>query len=165
MKENSKGDRRDSNWRSPCVVTTDLPYAHEQWRNKKFIPIVVRVHSLATPCWSGRGPNLMLHTKLTARSNKNVHYNPSTQFLWVCCIKLTKRNINVWFFKYGPIPASFSFIFVLFLLHFQKYNWKKRRWCALDSNTGSQNGRHRRNHGAMADALTSMFVCKLNNLP
>ena len=27
---------------------------------------------------------------------------------------------------------------------------KKRRWCAWDSNPGQQDGRRRRNHGAMA---------------
>ena len=55
-------------------------------------------------------------------------------------------------FKNGPIPASFLFIFVLFLLQFQ-YKLKKRRWCAWDSNPGPQDGRRRRNHGAMAATI------------
>ena len=44
-------------------------------------------------------------------------------------------------------------LFVLFSV-FSCYNfntnWKKRRWCAWDLNPGSQDGRRRRNHGAMA---------------
>ena len=46
-------------------------------------------------------------------------------------------------------PGLFFFIFVLFLLQFQ-HKLKKHRWCAWDSNPGPQDGRHRRNHGAMA---------------
>ena len=36
--------------------------------------------------------------------------------------------------------------------NFNNTNCKKHRWCALDSNPGLQDGRHRRNHGAMAMA-------------
>ena len=44
-----------------------------------------------------------------------------------------------------PLFCLFSF--------FSRYNfntnWKKHRWCAWDSNPGPQDGRRRRNHGAM----------------
>ena len=53
------------------------------------------------------------------------------------------------FFKYGPIPASFSFSFFLFTSQIN-YKLKKRRWSSWDSNQGPQDGRRRRNHGAMA---------------
>ena len=75
--------------------------------------------------------------------------------------KLTHQKLSRYicffsFFKYGPIPASFSFIFVLssfqFHLQFQQYKLKKHVWCAWDSNPGEQDGRRRTNHGAMAAA-------------
>ena len=48
--------------------------------------------------------------------------------------------------QYRPLFCLFSF--------FSRYNfninWKKRRWCAWDSNPGPQDGRRRWNHGAMA---------------
>ena len=48
----------------------------------------------------------------------------------------------------GPIPAPFCLF--LFLSHYN-FNtiWKKRSWCAWDSNPGQQDGRWRWNHGAM----------------
>ena len=46
------------------------------------------------------------------------------------------------FKKYGPISASFSFIFVLFTSQIN-YKLKKRRWSAWDSNLGPQDGRRR----------------------
>ena len=52
------------------------------------------------------------------------------------------------FFKWAK-PASFLFIFVLFSTQWQystKFDYKKRRWCAWDSNPGRQNGRRRRIH-------------------
>ena len=52
-------------------------------------------------------------------------------------------------FKLWPIPASFSFIFVLFTSQIN-YKLKKHRWSAWESNPGPQDGRHRQNHGAMA---------------
>ena len=61
------------------------------------------------------------------------------------------------FFKYGPIPASFSFIFVLFTKQFN-CKLKKHRWCAWDSNTWPQNGRRRRNHRDMAADLGFAFL-------
>ena len=67
--------------------------------------------------------------------------------------EFTLYNVNsACFFKYGPIPASFSFIFVLFTSHIN-YKLKKRRCCAWDSNQGQQDGRRRRNHRAMAATL------------
>ena len=32
-------------------------------------------------------------------------------------------------------------------------------WCAWDLNPGPQNGRRRRNHGAMVATLSDIFVC------
>ena len=63
---------------------------------------------------------------------------------------------SVWKFflkKYGPIPASFLFIFVLFTSQIN-YKLKKRRWSAWDSNLGPQDGRRRLNHGAMVATLS-----------
>ena len=57
------------------------------------------------------------------------------------------KTINS-FFKWAN-PGLFLFIFVLFSLQIQ-YKLKKHRWCAWDSNPGLQDGRRRRNHGAMA---------------
>ena len=43
------------------------------------------------------------------------------------------------------------FCLFLFFSHYNfNTNWKKRRWCAWDSNLGLQNGRRRQNHRAMA---------------
>ena len=47
--------------------------------------------------------------------------------------------------KNGPIPASFTFILVLFSFQYQ-FQWYK--WCAWVVNTGPQDCRRRRNHGA-----------------
>ena len=55
-----------------------------------------------------------------------------------------------YFFKWAN-PGFFLFIFVLFSSQLHE-NWKKCRWCAWDSNWWLQDGRRRRNHGAMADA-------------
>ena len=66
------------------------------------------------------------------------------------------------FFKNGPIPASYC----LFLL-FSRYNfnkWKKRRWSAWDSNPEPQDGRRRRNHGAMAATTCNWFKTNLHFL-
>ena len=51
--------------------------------------------------------------------------------------------------KNGPIPASFC-LFSFFSCYDFNKNWKKRRWCAWDSNLGPQDGRCRQNHRAMA---------------
>ena len=53
------------------------------------------------------------------------------------------------FFKWAN-PGLFLFIFVLSRFNFKNTNWKKLRWCALDSNPLPQVGRRRQNHGAMA---------------
>ena len=58
-------------------------------------------------------------------------------------------SLATFFFKYWPIPASFSFILVLFSFQHQLYKLKKHRWCPWDSNLGSQYGRRRRNQGAI----------------
>ena len=55
-------------------------------------------------------------------------------------IAFVVRQQNL-FFKYGPIPASFS-LFSSFSHQNSITNWKKHRWCAWDSNLGPQDGRH-----------------------
>ena len=70
-------------------------------------------------------------------------------------LKNDDTAIDIFFKKYGPIPASFSFIFVLFTSQIN-YKLKKRRWSAWDSNPGPQDGRRWRNHGAMA--ATSFYI-------
>ena len=52
--------------------------------------------------------------------------------------------------KNGPILASFCLFSSFSNYNFNNTNWKKHRWCAWDSNPGPQDGRRRRNHGAMA---------------
>ena len=47
------------------------------------------------------------------------------------------------FFKYGPMQASFC-LFSSFSRHKSIENWKKRRYCAWDSNLGPQDGWRRR---------------------
>ena len=75
------------------------------------------------------------------------------------------------FFKNGPIPASFCFIFVLFSFqfkwqtyHLNNINWKKHRWCAWDSNPGRQYGRRRRIHWAMAAPHLDSYREHSNNV-
>ena len=58
--------------------------------------------------------------------------------------------------KNGPIPASFCLFSLFSRNNFINTNWKKRRWSAWESNPGPQNGRRRRNHGAMAATRTPM---------
>ena len=48
-------------------------------------------------------------------------------------------------------------LFVRFLLQFQSYKLKKYRWCAWDSNLEPQDGRRRRNHGAMVATPETHF--------
>ena len=55
--------------------------------------------------------------------------------------------------KIGPIPASFCLFLLFPQYNFNNTNWKKRRLCAWDSNLGSQDGRRRQNHRAMAATL------------
>ena len=62
---------------------------------------------------------------------------------------LEKFNKNRMFFKNWPIPASFG-LFSFFSRYNFNTNWKKDRWCAWDSNPGSQDERCRWNHRAMA---------------
>ena len=60
-------------------------------------------------------------------------------------------------------------LFCLFLF-FSRYNfntnWKKRRWCAWDSNLGPQDGRRRQNHGAMAatNYFYNLFMTSVPNI-
>ena len=69
------------------------------------------------------------------------------QFLW-----------DIFFKKNGPIPASFCLFSLFSRYNFNNTNWKKRRWCAWDSNPGPQDGRCRRKQGAMAATLGHLFA-------
>ena len=62
------------------------------------------------------------------------------------------------FLKNGPIPASFCLCSLFSQYNFNNTNWKKRRWCAWDSNPGPQDGRCRRKQGAMAATLGHLFA-------
>ena len=75
-----------------------------------------------------------------------------------CDLVLTNQSLllpcsiaQLSFLKNRPIPASFLFIFVLFSLQFQ---YKLKMVC-LGSKPGTQDGRRRRNHGAMAATYCS----------
>ena len=57
------------------------------------------------------------------------------------------------FFYMGHSRPLFC-LFSLFSRNNFNTNWKKLRWCAWDSNPGPQDGRRRRNHGAMAATLS-----------
>ena len=68
---------------------------------------------------------------------------------------MARSHVSEWlclltFLKNGPIPASFCLFSSFSHYNFNNTNWKKRSWCAWDSNTGQQDGRRRQNHGAMA---------------
>ena len=56
------------------------------------------------------------------------------------------------FLKMGQSRPLFCLFLFLSRCNFNT-NWKKHRWCATDSNLGPQDGRRRRNHGAMAATL------------
>ena len=73
-----------------------------------------------------------------------------------CQISKTHFTLHLRFFKKWANHGLFLFIFDLFL-QFQ-YKLKKRRWCAWDSNPGPQDGRRRRNHGAMAATRSFTFL-------
>ena len=84
------------------------------------------------------------HHKGNARRTK--------QFFNQCC--------KTFFFKNGPVPASFCLFLIFSRYNFNNTNWKKCRWCAWDSNPGPQDGRRRWNHGAMA-ATSKLFINRL----
>ena len=68
--------------------------------------------------------------------------------------------LNLSFFKKnGPIPASFCLFSSFSHYNFNNTNWKKHSWCAWDSNPGPQDGRRRRNHGAMAATQVKNYCC------
>ena len=73
-------------------------------------------------------------------------------FSWFGLVELATR-----FLKYEPIPASHFRPFLIPILIRYCFNFnntlKKRRWCAGYLNPGPQDGRHRRNHGAMVTDL------------
>ena len=53
-------------------------------------------------------------------------------------------------FLNGLIPATFCLFSSFSHYNFNITNWKKHRWSAWDLNPGSQDGRRRQNHRAMA---------------
>ena len=59
----------------------------------------------------------------------------------------TENNL---FFKMGQSRPLFVYFRPFLITNFNNTNLKKCRWCAWDSNPEQQDGRHRRNHGAMA---------------
>ena len=77
----------------------------------------------------------------------------------------------------GQSWPLFPFIFVFSTRYNSNFlNWKKRRWCAWDSNPGRQDGRRERIHWAMAaPPIEELFMsllfsfkesnfCRKNNL-
>ena len=87
-------------------------------------------------------PSLILFPfKLKRRLSKPI------SFYWKHFINIFFGNVNKMWAKHG----LFLFIFVSFSLQWQiDSEWKKRRWCAWDSNAGLLDGRCRRIHWAMA---------------
>ena len=59
-------------------------------------------------------------------------------------------SIKYFFKKMGQSRPLFLFIFVFSTSYNLNSNWKKRRWCAWDSNPGWQDGRRERIHWATA---------------
>ena len=57
---------------------------------------------------------------------------------------------------------SRPFLFSFFPRYNLNTNWKKRRWCAWDSNPGPQDGKRRQNHGAMAATRNDALPLTLN---
>ena len=74
-----------------------------------------------------------------------------------------QTNITI-FFKNGPIPAFFLFIFVFSTCYNlnSNLNWKKHRRYAWDSNLGWQDGRRERIHWAMAAPLNTTIFTTIN---
>ena len=107
-------------------------------------------------------------SRSTLKAHKNVEAKIQTLQKWKNS-KLDDFVSSSWanstnFLKNGPILASFMFIFVLFTFQFKwqiynlnNKNWKKRRWCAWDSNPGRHDGRHRQIHWAMAAPFYKHF--------
>ena len=60
--------------------------------------------------------------------------------------------------KMGQSWPLFPFIFVFSTCHNSNLNWKKRRWCAWDSNPGRQDGRRKRIHWATAAPQTIIMI-------
>ena len=76
-----------------------------------------------------------------------------------CTTDLLFYLFGVSSFFNGPIPASFCLFSLFSQSNFNNKNWKKCRSCARDLNPGPQEGRCRRNHGAMAATGVSSLAC------
>ena len=74
----------------------------------------------------------------------------------------------------AKLTKASTWIFCLFssflhLIYVAKYtiwtfiNWKKRSWCAWDSNPGQQDGRRRQTHWAIAAPLNNLFSCPMRH--
>ena len=97
-------------------------------------------------------PRLWSFSLFTAPLNVSCIVASEVHFKWVTLQSIwvgPKSFFSSFFKKNGPIPASFC-LFSLFSRLNPNTNWKKRRWCAWDSNPGLQDGRRKRNHRAMA---------------
>ena len=84
-----------------------------------------------------------------------------------CSLTTTARlNLPLFFFFFlkWANPGLFC-LFSFFSRYNFNTNWKKRRWCAWDSNPGPQDGRRRRNHGAMAATHKPTSPKKSRNFP
>ena len=73
-------------------------------------------------------------------------------------------SICLFFLKMGQSRPLFQFIFVFSIWYNlnSNFNWKKRRWCAWDSNPGRQDGRRKWIHWAMAAPLYLFIFVFLN---
>ena len=97
-----------------------------------------------------RGSNFNSLNRRQAHWPNDHHHGQCLVFLFSCHISNLMAKKLVFFKKNGPIPASFCLFLSFSRYNFNNSNWKKRRWCAWDSNPGPQDGRRRQNHGAMA---------------
>ena len=98
---------------------------------------------------SNHGPLVLEVTTLPTES----HHCPTLLFRFI-----------VYIFLNWPNPASFLFIFVLFSTQWRcstKFDHKKCRSCAWDSNPGWQDGRRRRIHRASMAAPQTNFYNKI----
>ena len=95
--------------------------------------------------------------------------NKSPNLVTLCLTDVSKVSTNLscplvnsflFLKKNGPIPASFPVFIFVFSTRYN-LNWKKRRWCAWESNPGQQDGRHERIHWATAAPPCIKFFNRL----
>ena len=79
----------------------------------------------------------------------------------IFCQILLKKWANPGLFLYIfvlLVRLGFTFQFKWQIYNLNNINWKKRRWCAWDSNLGRQDGRRRRIHWAIAAPLLPNII-------